>query len=122
MRQNHNILLVTNDHVQTLIDMADNTITVSAIDRSIVKINDYEKVDREEAIHALSIGDQVKYKATDADLKFFWDVEVWGNPGILGVVGFTAIAFTLFLATFWDSAPDSAPLVLIAGGRSTTLT
>ena len=33
MRKRHNILLVTNDHVDTLKSMADNTITISANDR-----------------------------------------------------------------------------------------
>ena len=36
IRDKHNVLLVTNDHVNTLKDMADNTITVSAINRSKV--------------------------------------------------------------------------------------
>jgi ABC-type branched-subunit amino acid transport system ATPase component len=35
MRQRHNVLIVTNDHVATLKRMADNTIIVSAIDRSM---------------------------------------------------------------------------------------
>jgi ABC-type Mn2+/Zn2+ transport system ATPase subunit len=47
MRKNHNILLVTNDHVATLTKMADNTLTVSAIDRSTIRINDRDQVDRE---------------------------------------------------------------------------
>ena len=39
MREKHNVLLVTNDHVETLKKMADNTITVSAINRGKVRIN-----------------------------------------------------------------------------------
>jgi len=31
MRQKHNILLVTNDHVQTLTEMADSTVVVTAV-------------------------------------------------------------------------------------------
>ena len=116
MRQKHNILLVTNDHVDTLTKMADNTITVSAIDRSVVKINDHEKVDREKAILALSVGDEYVYNSTDADLKFFINTELFGNGNVMGVVGFTTFAFVLFLATFWDSADENAALVLIAGG------
>ena len=38
MRAKHNVLLVTNDHVSTLTGMADNTITVSALDRAKVKV------------------------------------------------------------------------------------
>ena len=116
MREKHNILLVTNDHVQALTHMADNVITVSAIDRTKVKINDHETVDREKAILALSVGDQYVYNATNADFKFFIDVEVKNNGGILGVVGFTVFAFLLFLLSFWDSSDESAALVLIAGG------
>ena len=116
MRKRHNILLVTNDHVQTLTNMADNTITVSAIDRTVVKINDHEQVDREKAILALSVGDQYAYNSSNADLKFFFDTEIWLNGGILGVVGFTVFAFLLFLLSYWDSNDESAALVLIAGG------
>lgn len=116
MREKHNILLVTNDHVQTLTEMADNVITVSAIDRTKVKINDLAGVDREKAIMALSVGNEYEYESSGADFKFFLDVEVWNNGGLKGIAGFTMFTFTLFLATFWDSNPDSAALVLIAGG------
>ena len=116
MREKHNVLLVTNDHVETLTDLADNTITVSAIDRSKVKINELEAVDREKAIVALSVGDQYTYKATNDDLKFFFDVEVASNQNLMGIAFFTVFCFALFLATFWDSSPDSAALVLVAGG------
>lgn len=116
MRQSHNILLVTNDHVETLKNMADNVITVSAIDRSTVKINDREKVDREKAIIALSLGDEYQYANSNSDLKFFVDVEILHNGAIIGVAGFSVFAFLMFLATTWDSKRQSSALVLIAGG------
>lgn len=116
MRQKHNLLLVTNDHVDTLTKMADNVITVSAVDRKHVKINDREKVDREKAIAALSVGDDYVYESSNADLKFFVDVELINNGGIIGVAGFTIFSFVLFLLSFWDSGDESAALVLIAGG------
>lgn len=116
MRKRHNILLVTNDHVQALTDMADNVITVSAIDRTKVKINDIAQVDREKTIMALSVGNDYHYESSNADLKFFLDVEIWNNGGLKGVIAFTAFAFLLFLASFWDSNSESAALVLIAGG------
>jgi len=47
MSAKHNILLVTNDHVETLMNLSDNTITVSAIDRSTLKINGHQNVPRE---------------------------------------------------------------------------
>lgn len=116
MRQQHNILLVTNDHVQTLTKLSDNTITVSAIDRSKVEINDRKGVDREQALIALSIGDNYAYKATMDDLKFFYEAEIRWNAGIIGVIGFALFSFTLFIATFWDSSPGNEPLVLVAAG------
>jgi len=115
MSKNHNILLVTNDHVETITDLADNTITVSAIDRTKVTINNDRKVDREKAIMALSLGDEYQYKSTGADLKFFFDVEVSNNAGLMGVAGFTVFAFALFLVSFWNSTESSGPLVLVAG-------
>lgn len=116
MRKNHNVLLVTNDHVETLTSMADNTITVSAIDRSHVRINSREKVDRAKAIAALSVGDNFVYESSGADFKFFLDVELWNNAAILGVAIFTVFAFLMILLTFWNSSEGSAPLVLVATG------
>ncbi|KAL7555877.1 hypothetical protein ACA910_019293 [Epithemia clementina (nom. ined.)] len=116
MRQKHNIVLVTNDHVETLTKMADNTITVSAVDRSVVKVNEMEGVDRQRAIFALSIGDDFDFRATDQDLTFFLDVELFSNQGLLGVAMFSIFAFGLFVLSFWDSESDQAPLVLVAGG------
>jgi hypothetical protein len=100
--------------VEALKAMADNTITVSAIDRSIVQVNGTTKVDREKAILALSVGDQYVYKASSADLKFFFDVEVASNGALIGVAAFTTFAYGLFLASFWDSSPESAALVVVA--------
>jgi hypothetical protein len=116
MRQKHNILVVTNDHVEILTSMADNIITVSAIDRSVVKINDRLRIDRELAIAALSLGDEYVNEGSSSDLKFFLDTEVINNGGIIGVAGMAMFSFGLFLLSFWDSAEESAALVLIAGG------
>jgi ABC-type lipoprotein export system ATPase subunit len=115
MSKKHNILLVTNDHVETMTKMSDNTITVSAIDRSNVCINDKPKVDRQKAILALSIGEEYKYSSNTADLKFFYDVEIHWNDAILVVVGFTVFSFGLFLISYWDAEPDTASLVFVAG-------
>lgn len=114
MSKKHNILLVTNDHVETLKDLADNTITVSAIDRTTVKVNKMEKIPREKAILALSFGDEYVYHASSADLKFFYDVEINNNASLKGIAAFTALCFGLLVATFWDSKEENAPLVLIA--------
>jgi hypothetical protein len=115
MRQNHNILLVTNDHVETLKKMSDNTITVSAIDRSTVQINGKAQVSREKMILALSVGEQYNYDATGwDDLSFFYTVEVAKNGSLMGVVAFTVFLFAFLLATFWDSASGSGALVIVA--------
>jgi len=116
MRKSHQILLVTNDHVETLKKMADNTITVSAIDRTTVRINERERVNREKAIVALAVGDNYVYTSSWEDLRFFFDVEVVSNGALMGVAAFTLFAFGLFLATFWGSTKESAALVLVAGG------
>ena len=116
MRKKHNILLVTNDHVEALTKMADNTIRVSAVDRGNVQINEREKVNREKAIHALAVGDRYVYTASGADLQFFYDTEIRSNGALMGIAGFTTFSYCLFLASFWDSSEDSAVLVLVAGG------
>jgi hypothetical protein len=116
MRKKHNILLVTNDHVDTLKAMADNTITVSAIDRSKVKINGREGVDRELALLAMSIGDEYKHTTNNEDLAFFRRVEFSKNGGILNVVAFAIFAFGLFILMFWNSSPGSEALILVAAG------
>jgi hypothetical protein len=115
LRQQHNLLLVTNDHVETLKELADNTIIVSAIDRSTVEVNGLNKVNREKAILALAVGDEFVYKGSSADLKFFFDVEIANNGALVGVAAFTIVAFGLFLVSFWDSDPDTAALVIVAG-------
>jgi hypothetical protein len=115
LRQQHNLLLVTNDHVETLKELADNTIIVSAIDRSTVEVNGLNKVNREKAILALAVGDEFVYKGSSADLKFFFDVEIANNGALVGVAAFTIVAFGLFLVSFWDSDPDKAALVIVAG-------
>jgi ABC-type lipoprotein export system ATPase subunit len=114
MRKKHNILLVTNDHVDALKEMADNTIVVSAIDRTKVRVNDLNNVDRDKCILALSVGDQFHYNSSTADLKFFFDVEVRNNGVILGVAAFTIFAFGLFLASFWNSTESQGALIIVA--------
>jgi hypothetical protein len=114
MRKQHNVLLVTNDHVATLKELADNTIVISAIDRSKVQVNGLNTVDREKCILALSVGDEFLYRGTAADLKFFFDVEVTNNGALFGVAAFTIFAFGLFLATFWDSSSTQGALIIVA--------
>ena len=114
--QKHNIVLVTNDHVQTLMDLADNTISVSAVDRSMVRINQNHTSHRQMVLHVLgSVGVDYNYpKARESDLKFFWQVEVIMSKSLLGVVTFMMFLYGLFLVTFWNSQPSSAGLIIIA--------
>ncbi|KAL7473616.1 hypothetical protein ACHAXS_014099 [Conticribra weissflogii] len=116
MREKHNILVVTNDHVETLKRMADNIVTVSAIDRTKVKINYCEGVDRNLALQSMSIGDDYVHNSNGDDLKFFARVELSRSGGIPGVTAFTIVAYCLFLATFWNSKQGSEALILIASG------
>ena len=116
MRQKHNIVLVTNDHISVLKEMADNTLTVSAVDRATVRINGREDpVDRRKALLALSVGERYTFLTGSSDLKFFFTVEVLSNGALLGIAGFVIFLFTLLLLTFWNSAKNSASLILIAG-------
>jgi len=113
MRQKHNILLVTNDHVKTLTEMADSTITVSAIDRSKVLLNGVA-YERELALHAVAKGGQYMHSIGNQDLRFFMQTEVYTSPHVGGTAGFTVFAFCLFLVSFWDSKPGQEALVLVA--------
>jgi hypothetical protein len=114
MRKRHNILLVTNDHVDTLKGLADNTIVVSAIDRSTVLVNQLQNVPRDKAILALSVGEEFQYHSTWTDWKFFFDVEVYNNGALLGIAVFTMVTCALFLATFWDSSSEQGGLIIVA--------
>jgi ABC-type lipoprotein export system ATPase subunit len=111
----HNVLLVTNDHVESITNVSNNTITVSAIDRSHVRINNRDAVDRDKEIAALSVGENYVYESSGADLKFFYNVEVRYNQAIIGVAVFTIFVSLLMLISFWDSDRSSIPLVLVAG-------
>ena len=112
MRQKHNILLVTNDHVATLTGMADSTITVSAIDRSRVLINGVS-YEREYTLHAVAKGGSYVHAAGKQDLWFFVQTELLTSPHVAGAIGFTVFTMILFLLTYWDSKPGSEALVII---------
>jgi len=116
MKYSQNLLVVTNDHVKALTDLADNTITVSAIDRTKVKVNDHEGIDRTVALQALSLGENYKNVAGKSDLKFFWNIEVSSNKALMTIGVSTLIFFSLFIATYWDSQPGTEALVWIGGG------
>jgi hypothetical protein len=113
MKKMHNVLVVTNDHVAELTNLADTIIRLSAVDRDNVLVND-SKTERQIAIMALSLGDEYTYQATGSDWGFFLDVEIVHNRGIHIAVIYAVLSYALFLATFWNSSQDSASLVLIA--------
>ena len=113
MGKKHSVLLVTNDHVQALTDMADSTITVSALDRSKVTVNK-ETCDRQLALHAAACGKSYEHHADGADLWFFLDTEIFSNSSMAGIVIFSMLLFGLFVPSFWDSGPESEPLLILA--------
>jgi ABC-type lipoprotein export system ATPase subunit len=111
----HNILLVTNDHIQSITGIANNTITVSAVDRTKLQINKQKGVDRSKAIHALRVGESYVYESSGADLKFFLDVELFNNQ-IGNIAIFTIFMFLNILVAFWNSDPNNAASVLVGAG------
>ena len=113
MREKHNLIVVTNDHIHALKEIANNTLQVSAIDRTIVTVNTLLKVDREKTIDALSLGKDYEHKSSSTDLKLFLGIEVF-NQSLMGVAMFTAFLFSLFLLAFWNSGGDSLALLVIA--------
>lgn len=113
MQLKHNLVLVTNDHVEVLTKMADSTITVSAIDRSKVLV-DGKSHERELALHALAKGEGFERIIGSRDLWFFVQTELITSPQVLVSVCFTIFAMLLFVATFWDSKPGQEALVLVA--------
>jgi len=115
LRKKHNIILVTNDHVQTLTELADNTITVSAVDRTKVQVNDLEGVDRQRSIFALSIGDEFNHTSSSDDFKFFLDVEIFSNQALIGIFIFSLFSFGCLTMAYWDSDTDQTALVVVAG-------
>lgn len=116
MRRAHNVLLVTNDHVKTLTDLADNSITVSALDRSTVQVNELNAIDRKLVMHAVASGVDYDHsmKGDADDFYFFLSTEVINNPNIGGVAGFTVFAMGIFLLSYWNSKEGSEALVLVA--------
>lgn len=116
MRENHNILLVTNDHVDAMKNISDNVITVSAIDRTKVSVNDRKSVDRDMVLNAMSLGSEYMRGLSNSDLSFFWQVEVASNKALLLILVTSTIYYALFIACFWDPAPGGEALVLTGGG------
>ena len=113
MRTKHNILLVTNDHVGTLTELADSTITVSAIDRAKVLLNGVS-YEREVALHAVAVGNEYQHHAGSQDLLFFANTELFTNPQVGSTIAFTIVAMLFFLLSYWDSKPGSEALLLVA--------
>lgn len=58
LREKHNILLTTCDHIKTLSEIADITLGMSSFDRHLIKVNNRDYVAREKAISALSVFDR----------------------------------------------------------------
>ena len=112
MRQKHNLLLVTNDHVKVLRAMADNLITVSATDRTAVDVNG-KTVGRDLGLLAVASGEEFKSASNSSDVAFFFNSEVYSSGQLKAIFGFTFFCMALFLACFWNSKKGSEPLVLM---------
>lgn len=70
MARKHNLVLVTNDHIEVLTEMADSTITVSAIDRSKVLVEG-KSHEQELVLHALAKGEAYEHNIGSRDVWFF---------------------------------------------------
>jgi len=115
LRQKHNVLLVTNDHVTTLTEEADCTIIVSATDRSRIQVKG-EFFQRVTALHAVSSGTSFASSMSKDELWFFVETEIVSSPHLKGVFGFMVFTMILSILTFWDSDPSSASLLFVAFG------
>ena len=82
MARKHNLVLVTNDHVGVLTEMADSTITVSAIDRSKVLVEG-KSHEQELVLHALAKGEAYEHNIGSRDLWFFVKTELITSPQAL---------------------------------------
>jgi len=112
IRKKHSVLLVTNDHIDTLTKMADSIITVSAIDRSKVLVNG-KSFDRQLALHAVADCPSYQHLAGREDIWFFMQTELLTSPQVGASLGFMVFAFVLFLVSYWDTPPGSEALVLV---------
>ena len=141
MKKNHNIILVTNDHVHALATAATNIIHVSSMDRSSVRVKkncpsqgnsndnvpeDEDKgvlMDRQDAIDVFSTGAEYKFQQTTGSivghlkefLRFFWDVELVAQKSFFfSLALFTCGTYALYIVMYWNSQVESSALVLIA--------
>jgi energy-coupling factor transporter ATP-binding protein EcfA2 len=121
LRKRHNILLVTNDHLKTLKELANNAIVVSAMDRSKVQVNALSRVDRDKAIRALSVGKDYVGSSSLADLSFFYSVEVATSQSLLIATMCAIGGYALFLLTFWGSKVESGALMIFASAEISVL-
>jgi ABC-type lipoprotein export system ATPase subunit len=112
LRAKHNVLLVTNDHVDAITKMADNTITVSAIDRTIVTVNKRQKK-RDKTIAALCIGEKYSYDNSREDIKFFYKTEIGMNTSLLSLFFITMVAYSMYIVSLWDTSEKSIGLAIV---------
>jgi energy-coupling factor transporter ATP-binding protein EcfA2 len=139
----HNILIVTNDHIRALTEIADYTLTVSAVDHENVTVFHHKRIDgveidknnarrhykvnRWKAMASLSVGGQYDYnykayagsssasRSLTKDLKFFVDVEIKSNQFVKMTMFLLFAAFGLYVPLFWNSAMYSSVFLMIAG-------
>jgi len=108
----HSCLLVTNDHIDALTTLADNTLRVSAIDRTTVAVNG-TLANRAHALSAVSSGANFD-GGVEGGSSFFYETEIKGSAALMGIFGFSCFAFGMFLLTFWHSKEGQEALVMVA--------
>ena len=135
LSKQHNVVLVTNDHVAELTGIADNVIQISTLDRSIVHIiknnkeqpkkeNEEEEsqvivAERELVLFVLSSSQGEAFQmgmSNHEDFMFFVKTEILNSQALIVCAVLSALSFGIILVTFWNSQPDLAALVLIASG------
>jgi energy-coupling factor transporter ATP-binding protein EcfA2 len=116
MRHRHNVVVASSLRVDELKQIANNVIKVSATDRTFVRLNGADEVDRKKIIAALAVGQKFDMISVKDDVLFFFDVEILSNKGLLGLAIFSVCFFSMSIAALWNSDQSNAPLVLVAGG------
>ena len=133
-REQCHVVVVSNDHIPALTSIANSVISVSAVDRSTVRVDSLPNgIPRDQVIHAMvsstdqTLNEVSKHRQTrrssllmavptNQELQFFWEVEIRSNKSLVQIGIFGMGVLVLFIVTFWDSQKDLSALVLIAAG------
>ncbi|KAJ1459245.1 hypothetical protein M885DRAFT_460113 [Pelagophyceae sp. CCMP2097] len=112
LSRDHAVVLVTNDHIDALTTLADNTLRVSAIDRTRVAVNGASAA-RAHALNAVSSGANFEGNVPGG-LTFFFETEIKKSAALMGIFVFTTVAFGLFTLSFFGTHKGQESLVMVA--------